>query len=195
MNAVTKMGLLIAGIFGLAMLGGGQQLAARSTLVKSDPKMISCERLIADGPPSNRHIQLTDIRFGDKYAVEASKDSGLWWNVLIPVYPKGVPGDGQGEHIKVVAKVSDVENEFDVAELQTQPSVTGFVWQNNRATPDISDYYRLLEKYPKISRTGIWIVEVGDNLPTFKNATRLWLVGCLLLTATATCWWRLRIPC
>jgi hypothetical protein len=186
---------LLVLVVGAYTIRGSARIAERAGMVGKEPAVIDCEQLMADGPPENRFVQVTDCWFGQKCAVQADVHGVEWKYVLMPVYPLTVRHEAAGEQIGLVAKIV-VRGEEELKEFLARQEVIGCVWDEYR---DAAHYDTLIRNvYPKVAADGYRMVVLGGDLPTLAQARRKQTLGvslmaigmCLLLWMV----WRFRRP-
>lgn len=137
------------------------------------PQDISLANLAANGPGANKHVRVTDARFGKSYAVETKngKPNRAWIPLVAP--------DGT---IKIVVKTFNADDAA-LDRLARQTTVTGII-TNDIHSIGSSEMGVLKQAYPGTDFANALVLEEGREFP---SAARLYalLGGALLLYGAA----------
>ena len=115
----------------------------RLSKFEEQPTDITCEQLIAEGPPENRHVKITDCRYAEKFVVSTDQDGREWSYVLIPLFPTNSSANNVAnnvanneplgnEKIRLVACIR-AHNSEELEEFIDKPDVRGCVWGEFRS--------------------------------------------------------------
>ena len=137
------------------------------------PQDITLADLAARGPGANKHVRVTDARFGKSYAVETKngKPNRAWIPLVAP--------DGS---IKVIVKTFNADDAA-LDRLARQTTVTGII-TNDIHSIGSSELRVLQQAYPGADFANALVLEEGREFP---SAARLYalLAGALLLYGAA----------
>lgn len=92
---------------------------------KIEPQTLSVKDLFTKGPGNNLHINLTDLRFGDKYKVCGKPETGNWGLVIVPTFSKGSRNDSASP--MVLIGTYKINSEEQLKDFRNQKSVEGFL--------------------------------------------------------------------
>ncbi len=166
---------LLAFIIGGFTLADANRTAKRSAMVEELPTAIPYEQLIANGPPENRHVKITDCFFAkEDFVCAVNNDRDAWNYVLIPIYPTNVPQAEKEGKFSLVAYIR-VSNPDELANYLAKNEVIGCIWDDIRG----SQYFDTLLRgiHPNLEAGSYRVVFTSDKLPTLEQAWQKRLTG------------------
>lgn len=140
----------------------GYQEWALANVAGHEPRTITAEQLVQNGPGKNAHVVVTDFVLGENFVASQFKNSSTWTDVWVPVIPLNdelVDPD----NVRLIIKASGIKDEQALQKFGARPSFQGMVI--NEIDSIGSEEEKLLKKeYPKTDFSKCWIVEV-DRKP------------------------------
>jgi hypothetical protein len=172
MNLLGKL-LLIAGI-GLAVYGGFES----SLLVygTAQPQAIALSDLGRTGKIANVHVTVSEFTTGEGLVVESKDDR--WTRVWVPL----LKPDGSWTERPVVAYVTGVQNEAELAAKIEHPALTGVI-TNGVQSLGSKQREQFAPQYPNVDLSNAIAFHVGRRFPTAIVTVPLLLLGIVFLAA------------
>ena len=189
-NALYALTVLILSGSGLLLF----ILAANEQSVLSGgspaPATIRLQDLVAQGPPPNKHLELTDFHFGKNYIYAAQLVQ--FQDVYIPVFPDGVPESGANLRVLIWIRNDRHSNQrliqsgqdLDrfVSEFNQHPrSLTGVLQKPLERVRSLT-----AEAYPGTNLQSLEILWARDY-PTQQSATVFWSLCAICFVAAGIC--------
>lgn len=188
--------LMIVGGGFLIYLGYTELVVAAKT--DTEPQIMTCAELAANGPGDNAHIELTDAYYHRADAIIETGSSRRWLTVWVPV----VPSDGEYvqavEQAKadrterpmltdyaVIMRSKYIEKDSELGEVVRQPSVRGVVINSIESIGD-DEMNWLRMTAPGVDFSKVWIFD-HDRKPS-GMLTGIAQMGAGLLLAASACW-------
>ncbi len=189
-NALYALTVLILSGSGLLLF----ILAANEQSVLSGgaptPTTIRLQDLVAQGPPPNRHLELTDFHFGKNYIYAAQLVQ--FQDVYVPVFPDGVPESGA--NLQVLIWIRNDRNSNQRL-IQSQQDLDRFVSEFNQHPRPLSGVLQkplervrslTAEAYPGTNLQSLEILWARD-FPTQQSATVFWILCAICFVAAGIC--------
>ncbi len=181
--ALAAMGWM----FGALLIAVGMQKGGRLEATSGKPNRMTLAEFVKKGPGSNSYVELTNLRFGEKFWLEQDRNTDSWtkaWSFLFT----------ESDSVNPVAITQiDGGGEQAMSKWMSSTTLRGLAEENPRFLrgSTINDLYKL---YPKVkSRDLKWFIEVVNQRPSELGVKLAYGSGILLLVSGTICAFMVRI--
>jgi len=170
MHLVAKI-LMIVGLGLTIYFGFELMLLSYGT---SQPQVVALSELGRKGPVPNVHVTVHGFCTGDDFVLETSRDR--WTRVWVPL----LTTEGQWTERPVVAYVTGVQNEQELAAKIEQAQLTGVI-TNGMQGLGKNQQEKFAPLYPSVDLSDAIALQVGRSFPNPVVTMPLLMLGIVLL--------------
>ncbi len=152
-----------------------------------EPQLISCEKLLAEGPGQNYYIALTDFRLDVNRRMS---DSLLGPNAGEKVWVPVAASDKKTSRgpVQLLLETEQTGNPSDLEVLQRTGELVGML-QKGTSNVRLRDVFRLQHQYPQTDWSRCWLLEHREAPPRSWVTYGLMVLDVLMILAGVPIWW------
>lgn len=164
-------------MFGVLLILIGMQNSNRRNATSGEPRRMTLAQFVKQGPGANPYVELTNLRFGEKFWLEQNRNTDTWTKTLSFLFT-----DNDPIHPVAVAQI-DGGGEQAMKEWMSSTTLRGLAEENPRYLRS-STVKELHKMYPKARAEDIkWFIDVANQRPSEGGMKLAYGSGILLVVA------------